>query len=138
MIDWEKSKEEVQRKLDADAEWVANALNGDEFLDEDGYPTENALEIIRRYPFTLPERKLFEFIHSIWWMPDWGWKECEVIDEVTNERSYAYYISTGGWSGNESIIQAMQENKWMFWSLTWQQSRRGGHYIFQLRNEDDC
>jgi hypothetical protein len=48
---------------------------------------------------------------------------------------HRYYISTAGWSGNESIIYAMQENNLM-WSLNWVQSRRGGHYIFELELED--
>ena len=43
------------------------------------------------------------------------------------------YISTAGWSGNESIIYAMQNNKSMLWNLTWVQSRRGGHHIFELK-----
>lgn len=38
-------------------------------------------------------------------------------------------ISTGGWSGNEDIIEAMQDNQ-VFWSLHWLESRRGGHYKF--------
>ena len=137
MIDRDEAMAKAEAKLTAAEEMVDRMLSmNDEFVDEDGYPTEIALDIIKNWTFRMSSKALFEFIHSIWWMPDWGWKECEVIDEVTNERSYAYYISTGGWSGNESIIQVMQENKWMLWSLTWQQSRRGGHYIFQLRNEE--
>lgn len=136
MIDMEKEKIALENRLAKSEIWIANRLT-DDMLDDDGYPTDTALDIIREWTFQMNQKELFEFIKSIWWMPDWGWKECEVIDEVTNEKSYAYYISTGGWSGNESIIQAMQENKWMFWTLTWQQSRRGGHYIFQLRKEDE-
>lgn len=40
--------------------------------------------------------------------------------------------STGGWSGNESIIGAMQKNR-MVWNFLWEQSRRGGHYVFDKR-----
>jgi len=47
-----------------------------------------------------------------------------------------YNISTGGWSGNESIIHEMQENS-MMWHLNWVQSCRGGHYIFELREFKD-
>ena len=39
------------------------------------------------------------------------------------------YISTGGWSGNEDLIGAMQNNA-MLWIMTWVSSRRGGHYTF--------
>lgn len=136
MIDMEKEKIALENRLAKSEIWIANRLT-DDMLDEDGYPTDTALDIIREWTFQMNQKELFEFIKSIWWMPDWGWKECESIDELTNERGYSYHISTGGWSGNESIIQAMQENKWMFWSLSWVQSRRGGHHIFELRKLDE-
>jgi hypothetical protein len=33
-------------------------------------------------------------------------------------------------SGNEDLIAAMQENE-MWWTLHWQEIRRGGHYKFK-------
>jgi hypothetical protein len=44
-------------------------------------------------------------------------------------------ISTAGWSGNESLIRAMEKNSFM-WATTWVQSRRGGHYIFEIDNDE--
>jgi len=67
-----------------------------------------------------------DFVHSLWHWPDWGWKELATDDRTT------YDISTGGWSGNEELIGAMREN-FMFWSMCWVSSRRGGHYIFEVR-----
>ncbi len=107
-----------------------------DFLDEDGYPTEDALDLIEKWHFS-DAKGWFKFIHSIWHFASWGWGEREEPHEYKeNEKVYRYHISTGGWSGNESIIHAMQKNE-MMWHLNWVQSRRGGHYIFELKEFDD-
>jgi hypothetical protein len=110
-------------------------------LDEDGYPTEKVLEYIKRWHWS-DAKAMFDYIKDIWAYADFGyWKE-EVVskDNYTNveyeEPRLRYYISTAGWSGNESIIRAMQENT-MLWGLNWVQSRRGGHYIFELKEIKD-
>lgn len=132
--DWQGATTAVEERLKRSEEWIT-VHEHDDPLDDDGYPTETALDIIREWPFTMGDRELFVFIKSIWWMADWGWKEgIEPSERELVERVYRYRISTGGWSGNESIIQALQENKWCMWYLTWVQSRRGGHYIFELRD----
>lgn len=98
-------------------------------LDDDGYPTDAALQIIKLWTWR-DKKGWFDFIKSIWWHQDWGWGEtkleCSLYGEIIQ-----YEISTGGWSGNESVIQAMQENKNSLWSFTWYSSRRGGHYTFR-------
>jgi len=67
-------------------------------------------------------RELLDYVKSFWTHADWGyWRE----------EAGEYYISTGGWSGNESLIGALRENR-MFWLSCWVQSRRGGHYIFRV------
>jgi len=90
---------------------------------EDRYPTEEELERIQNWD-CIPEgsmHQLIEFCCSIWWNPDWGW---HVEDDD-------YCISTGGWSGNESIIAALTQN-FVFWSLCMKSHRWGGHYFFCL------
>ena len=89
-------------------------------LDEDGYPTDATLELIAKWNYEDPVG-WFEFIESIWYLREWGWRK----DGNT------YNVSTAGWSGNESVISAMMKN-WVLWSTTWVQSRRGGHYIFEV------
>ena len=111
-----------------------------EFLDEDGYPTNDALHLIEEWHFSDP-KGFFAFIEPIWHLRSWGWNECDGgIDEWTNtelpETTKRYHISTAGWSGNESIIKSMQKNE-MMWFLNWVQSRRGGHYIFEVKEFDD-
>lgn len=100
-----------------------------ELTDEYGYPTDAALEIITLWPYD-DITGWFYFIRKLWHMASWGWNEDMADTEYDNGRMvYVYEISTGGWSGNESLIHAMHSN--MLWGQTWVQSRRGGHYIFE-------
>jgi hypothetical protein len=111
-------------------------LDDADFLDEDGYPTEQALEVVEKWHWDdIPG--WFQFIKSIWHLHSWGWKEKlephdwnGKFEQYKNRMVQRHYVSTGGWSGNESIIGAMQRND-MMWHLNWVQSRRGGHYIFE-------
>ena len=94
-----------------------------------GYPEEEDLEKIRSYPIdkTIHEPdELMKFIRSHWEFAEWGWRQEE------GEAATRYHVSTGGWSGNELLIRALQENR-VFWSLHWEESRRGGHYKFETR-----
>lgn len=86
------------------------------------YPTKKELKKIEKWPrndFT----GLMDFVHDLWKYADCGYWV---------QKHKEYYISTAGWSGNEDIISALEKN-WTFWVLCWQQSRRGGHYIFYIR-----
>jgi len=105
-------------------------INNYDLLDADGYPTLNALMLIETWHWSDP-KGWFEFIKSIWWMPDVVFF-IEEYDDIRDSKVYRYNISTGGWSGNESIITAMEQTD-MLWGLNWVQSRRGGHYIFELK-----
>ena len=91
----------------------------DEMLDDDGYPTEEALKRIAEWPHT-DWSGLLEFTQPLWNYPDRWWTVGDVL-----------HLSTGGWSGNEDIIRAMQKNR-IFWSMCWLSSRRGGWYEFDL------
>ena len=110
-------------------------LADQDLLDDDGYPTEISLNAIRDWHWSDADG-WFEFIKSVWWMPTWGWDDKTESDEFDSDKIVRrIYMSTGGWSGNESCIRAMQDNH-MMWHLNWLQSRRGGHYTFQLRDLD--
>ena len=132
-------KEAVLLKYNQDVEdhkERVKTINHDLLLDEDGYPTLYALDLIQAWHFSDP-RGWFNLIKSIWYMRDWGWKEAEAIDEIFKEKNItAIYVSTAGWSGNESIIKSMQKSE-MLWYMTWVQSRRGGHYIFEIKDGDE-
>lgn len=91
-------------------------------MDKDGYPEEHELKKITEWEYR-DFAGLMEYVEELWKYADFGyWKK---------GRKY-YYISTGGWSGNESIIGALMENT-MFWACCWVSSKRGGHYVFEIR-----
>ena len=92
-------------------------------MDDDGYPEDDELDKIRTWDFHLGFLPLMDYVKSLW-----NWNDtyfCQ-IDENHFE------LHTGGWSGNEEIIGAMKQNT-MFWLLCWEESRRGGHYKFEVK-----
>lgn len=95
-------------------------------MDKDGYPDNRELKKIRNWPYA-DFQGLMEYVFDRWKYADCGyWKK---------GRKY-YRISTGGWSGNESLISALMQNR-MFWSCCWVSSKRGGHYVFEIRKIKD-
>jgi hypothetical protein len=89
-------------------------------MSEQDYPTEEDLQRIREWPSTDLDG-LMAFVRACWKYADWGWLQ----------EGRRFSISTAGWSGNEELIEAMQEN-FVFWALCWQSSRKGGHFEFEL------
>jgi hypothetical protein len=94
-------------------------------FDAKGYPTEETLAFIRNARVRFNE--LFKFIQKAWGN-GYGWFHALPDKEGTH-----YRLVTGGWSGNEEIIGAMQENN-IFWDLCWQSSKRGGEFLFFVHN----
>lgn len=88
-------------------------------MDEDGYPDDEELKLISEWSWQ-DALGMLEFVRGLWQWPQFWTQE---RDEL--------YLSTGGWSGNESLIAAMQRNIG-FWKTCWESSRRGGHYTFDL------
>ncbi len=90
-----------------------------------GDPSESDLKQIREWSHE-DFAGLMEFVRDLWNWPEFGFMS---DDELHHDH---FELHTGGWSGNEVIIGALQDNV-MFWSLCWESSRRGGHYIFKVR-----
>lgn len=90
-------------------------------FDEDGYPTDETLENIKQWPHKDSFNGLVEYVQGAW------------------NHGYGYMIQgdgkftlvTGGWSGNESIVDALLENP-LFWAKYWKASFRGGSFDFDL------
>jgi hypothetical protein len=88
-------------------------------MDEDGYPYDAELGRIAQWPHTdIPG--LIDYVIGLWHYPNSAWRDGE-----------KYCFATGGWSGNESIMDALAQNH-MFWTLCWQLSERGGYYEFEI------
>lgn len=79
----------------------------------------------------------FEYIRGHWKNTEWGWSE-KIIQSKSKKDKYfiEYNISTGQLPENDTIIDAMFENK-PLWETTWYQTSRGGHYIFESNLMDE-
>lgn len=101
----------------------------EQYIDEDGYPTRETLLKIEEWSGSPQE--LMKFVEDIWWMNSALWKVADTPHRWREGSTVkTYTVSTGGWSGNEDIIRAMERSS--LWSWIWYQSRRGGHYIFEI------
>lgn len=102
-------------------------------LDEDGYPTKEVLEQLK----DCDGWRAFEILKEGWWMADMGIsyelkpEEKALIEplEYGSPRKYMR-LATLGWSGNESLIEAFEQNIW--WFMTFRLHAYGGLYIFNI------
>jgi hypothetical protein len=86
------------------------------------YPTEKELDIIRQFPIDkVGSMALAQLVVELW-----HWEDYAKLNGRRLE------LHTGGWSGNEDIISALQDN-FLFWNLCWEKTTRGGHYHFKIK-----
>jgi len=102
-------------------------------FDVDGYPTDETIDAIREWDYhDFPA--LMEFVARAW---KWGGLENKPsIIEPLFDRDYQddgnwWCGATGGWSGNESLVAALDENM-MFAALCWRASIRGGYHEYYV------
>lgn len=93
---------------------------------EDDYPSDEDLETIEKWPLNgyADYVALAEYVVRLW---HYG----EPWAKLTGKKVKTLKLSTGGWSGNESILTALEKN-FMFGMLCWQKSERGGHHIYKI------
>ena len=99
-------------------------------------PTEEQLAKIRDWHYSdFPG--LMRYIEDEVWIRDMGWFQNtnpmleEVFDQDADDGHY-WACATGGWSGNEEIIEALQENV-MFWACCWCGSMKGGYHEWHVK-----
>jgi len=98
-------------------------------IDHNGYPTDATLEKIAA--FDPRKDDVYEFVEYLCenWVngfpPKW------------DKKHGTLQLSTGGWSGCESVIGELKRGNgdlpgisW-FWVKYWYSSRVGGHYVFK-------
>lgn len=99
-------------------------------MDKEGYPDEFELERIEKWDVKdFPA--LLEYIEGLHIYKNYvtrhiirtAWKPYNHILE--------WRFSTGGWSGNESLIYALLKN-WHFKAMWYYSWRTGGHYVFHI------
>lgn len=59
--------------------------------------------------------------------------EYELATDSLDHTVVRFHFSTGGWSGHEEMIEELKRT-W-FWTMFWESSRRGGHYVFEIPAE---
>lgn len=101
-----------------------------EMFDEDGvYPSEEFLNYIISYDIIEGSNdELIELVYDCWSY------DCPYKHKYEENGCTVYEMSTGGWSGNESLVGALMENH-LWWAFNWYSSRRGGHYVFKVKHE---
>lgn len=109
-------------------------------FDRDGYPTDETLDRIERWPVAQQVdgvRTCLDFVVEAW-DTRYGSVHRTLMDieqaflaPDANETFIRF--ATGGWSGNESLIHALQRNH-IVHGLTWVMSRRGGLHIYRYQS----
>lgn len=112
----------------------------DPVLGSEGYPHDIELQRIETWPVDgkLGELiKLMDYVKARHIYPQY-WKERDIEEYGQPHREYE--VSTGGWSGNEDLIIALEKNTWFSIIAPWSW-RRGGHYVYRIpleKNDDQA
>lgn len=94
-------------------------------LDEHNYPDEKSLKKIKEWNVLKQGiQGLLDLVKE-----NTNWSDRQI--SITGKKAIHFEYHTGGWSGNEDVIHALRQN-FVFWSLFWVKSTRGGHHYFKI------
>jgi hypothetical protein len=101
-------------------------------FDVDGYPTDDTIQALEAWPYQ-DIRGALDFVAAAWHWPDFATHdlsahEAGVLRADPGERFLR--LATGGWSGNESLIAALETNR-MIHAMSWRLSAVGGLHIYE-------
>lgn len=96
-------------------------------MDSEGYPEQKELNKIKKWD-NHDFLGLISFIEGRW---AYNCISKEIIKDFRKSPIIEWRLATAGWSGNESIINALLDNQLfrMMWYYQW---TRGGKYIFRI------
>jgi hypothetical protein len=107
-------------------------------MNMDIYPTDRELLNIELWDLIESDGKheklyaLLDYIRELWSYPDRVFMgRLRKHRWMKGKRIRTFYLSTGGWSGNESVIESMHKN-FIFWAMYWNKEQKGGHYWFEI------
>ena len=100
-------------------------------MNDDGYPEDEELDQIRtwtpgpKWSGSEPWLGILRPVVSAWnrdmGRADWDGQVLTLV--------------TGGWSGNEEVLGALEDNR-CAWSMLWLSSHRGGKHTFGIKNQE--
>lgn len=99
-------------------------------LDSDGYPTKEWLRFIKLYKPSdeIPIMSFVALLMDGWWAADWG-----IVLHKKYKGKRKLELHTGGWSGNEDIIDAILANIYLtHFAMRYIKWLTGGHYYFEI------
>lgn len=108
---------------------------GIEYDAEGQYPTEESLAALAAQPFNFSDaaRFVIEQLPKANIYQGAGWRGSDIErarDPYTKQPIVRVVYATGGWSGNESVIEAALERADVsFFLVQW---RRGGQFVFEV------
>lgn len=89
-------------------------------MDANEYPTDDELTRITTWPYT-DFMGLMDYVESHCWSSYGSF----------NRQGREFRLITGGWSGNEEVVRALERNA-MFGAVCWQSSHRGGLHVYKV------
>lgn len=117
----------------------------DETIDEDGYPTEAFLAWLKAEDdhIALIDTVIAYFVTVAYGAVDITSvgvdAEAATARNIARTRRQAregvthrVFLTTGGWSGCEDVIGALQDNL-VFWHNCWAEHHRGGGWVFEVK-----
>lgn len=106
---------------EADIEWLTDTGNMLE------YPTDEAITFIEQ--FRGSPHALTTLVTNLWQLTDVT--VTNVVDDLDRHAKQVVFV-TGGWSGNEAIIEALNSTSYRM--LGWESSERGGRHVYRFSN----